>query len=134
MITDFPHSIKIKMALKKNLMGPILFIYYEESLVSSNLNSNYFGFIVSDLMYSPVHKCWPKTSLLETRVIIKFRPILATQQPLTAFHGIKLKKKIFLKKKIQNGPLKKNYVFKTVNSQYFFVKLSRIGPWVSRIN
>ena len=24
--------------------------------------------------------------------------------------------------------------FKTVNSQYFFAKLSGIGPWVSRIN
>ena len=29
-------------AAKKNLMGPILFSYYEESLVSSNLNSKLF--------------------------------------------------------------------------------------------
>ena len=29
---------------KKNLMGPILFLYYEESLVSSNLNSKLFWF------------------------------------------------------------------------------------------
>jgi hypothetical protein len=29
---------------KKNLMGPILFLYYEESLVSSNLNSKLFQF------------------------------------------------------------------------------------------
>ena len=35
----------------KKSIRPILFLYYEESLVSSNLNSNYFGFIVSDLMY-----------------------------------------------------------------------------------
>ena len=36
------------------LIWPILFLYYEESLVSSNLNTKlctYFGFIVSDLIY-----------------------------------------------------------------------------------
>ena len=31
-------------ATKKILIGPILFLYYEESLVSSNLNSNLFMF------------------------------------------------------------------------------------------
>jgi len=62
----------------------------------------------------------------------KFRPILATQEPLTVFHWTK-------QKKIQNGRLKKTTFFKTtffktVNSQYFFVKFSGIGSWVSRIN
>ena len=40
----------------------------------------------------------------------------------------------FLKKKIQNGRLKKTIFFKIANSQYFFVKISWIGPWVSRID
>ena len=61
MIPDFPHIIKIRLAplklffvgswlckvrtkQKKIIMGPILFLYYEESLVSSNLNSNLLTF------------------------------------------------------------------------------------------
>ena len=32
------------MQQQKNSTGPILFLYYEESLVSSNLNSKLFGF------------------------------------------------------------------------------------------
>ena len=36
--------------------------------------------------------------LLETRVIIKFRPILDTQETLTNFHGDEAKKKNFEKK------------------------------------
>ena len=68
MIPDFPHSMKIRLTplktfllrpdvaksllcwlsqlntTKKNLMGPILFLYYEERLVSSNLNSKQLRF------------------------------------------------------------------------------------------
>jgi hypothetical protein len=67
MIPDFPHSIKIRLAplhcfllrpetanraetlhrqdaTKNFLVGPILFLYYEESLVSSNLNSKLLWF------------------------------------------------------------------------------------------
>jgi hypothetical protein len=44
----------------------------------------------------------------------------------------KLKKK--LKKKIQNGRLKKSSFSSSANSQYFFLKISWIGPWVSRID
>ena len=40
----------------------------------------------------------------------------------------------FLQKKIQNGRLKKRSFFNSVNSQYFFVKISWIGPWASRID
>ena len=38
-----------------------------------------------------------------------------------------------MKKKIQNGRLKKRSFFTSVNSQYFFVKILWIRPWVSRI-
>ena len=38
MIPDFPHN------LKKKSIGPILFLYYEESLVSLNLNSKQLRF------------------------------------------------------------------------------------------
>ena len=52
------------------------------------------------------------------------------------FIGMKQKqKKIFLKKKKnQNGRLKKTEIFNSPNSQYFFMKISWIGPWVSRIH
>jgi hypothetical protein len=47
-----------------------------------------------------------------------------------------LSKKLFVcfEKKGPKWPTQKTMFFKTVNSQYFFVKLSGIGPWVSRIN
>ena len=65
MIPDFPHNIscwlsqfsfsklrqptgqrqsKVRMQQKKIIIGPILFLYCEESLVSSNLNSNLLRF------------------------------------------------------------------------------------------
>ena len=40
----------------------------------------------------------------------------------------------FEKNKNQNGRLKKNEIFNSPNSQYFFVKIAGIGPYVSRIN
>ncbi len=49
------------------------------------------------------------------------------------FNKMKQKKKN-LKKKIQNGRLKKRSFSSSANSQYFFVKISWIGPWVSRID
>ena len=38
------------------------------------------------------------------------------------------------RKKIQNGRLKKGSFSISANSQYFFSKISWIGPWVSRID
>jgi hypothetical protein len=46
----------------------------------------------------------------------------------------KMKQKKNLKKKIQNGRLKKRSFSSSANSQYFFVKISWIGSWVSRID
>jgi hypothetical protein len=46
---------------------------------------------------------------------------------VTDFQGDKAKKK-------QNGRLKKTEFFKITNSQKKFVKISWIGPWVSRID
>ena len=37
-------------------------------------------------------------------------------------------------KKIQNGRLKKTSFSSSASSQYFFMKISWIGPWVSRID
>ena len=51
---------------------------------------------------------------------------------MTDFHGMKRKKKR-KEKKIQNGRRKKTEFFKIANSRYFFVKISLIGPWISRI-
>ena len=36
--------------------------------------------------------------------------------------------------KNQNGQIKKTEFFKIANSQKFFMKISQIGPWVSRID
>jgi hypothetical protein len=41
--------------------------------------------------------------------------------------------KFFLKKKSKMADSKKTEFFKIANHQYFFVKISEIGPWVSRI-
>jgi hypothetical protein len=38
------------------------------------------------------------------------------------------------KKKNQNGRLKKTSFSSSANSQYFFMKISLIGPWVSKID
>ena len=48
--------------------------------------------------------------------------------------GMKQKKNFFLKKKIQNGRLKKMMFFKIANSQYFFLKILWIRRWVSWID
>ena len=39
-----------------------------------------------------------------------------------------------MKQKIQNGWLKKTEFFNSANPQYFFVKISWMGPWVSGID
>ena len=58
MIPDFPHNIRIRKAkirqptgqrlsnvrMQQKKINLILFLYYEESLVSSNLNSNLLRF------------------------------------------------------------------------------------------
>ena len=48
---------------------------------------------------------------------------------LTCFYGNEAK---YNKNKIriQNGPLKKTEFFKIINSHYFFLKISWIGPWI----
>ena len=50
------------------------------------------------------------------------------------FNKIKQIYLFFLKKKIQNGRLKKRSFSSSANSQYFFVKILWIGPWVSKID
>jgi hypothetical protein len=53
---------------------------------------------------------------------------------LTDFHRDETKRKKKLKKKTQNGRLKKTEFFKIANSQKMFVKILLIGPWVSGID
>ena len=48
--------------------------------------------------------------------------------------GLSKKKRFFLKKKSKKADSKKTSFCQTVNSQYFFAKLSGMGPWVSRID
>ena len=64
----------------------------------------------------------------------KFWPILANQETLAILHENEAKKKKNLKKKFQNGRLKKSLFSKIANSQNFFAKISWIGPWDCRID
>ena len=61
-------------------------------------------------------------------------PSILTHNLWLIFIRMKQKKIFFWKNKIQNGRLKKRSFFKIANSQYFFVKISWSGPWVSRIH
>jgi hypothetical protein len=70
----------------------------------------------------------PRPHGLETRVNIRISTHPCSPRTFDCFSWD------LAKKKIQNGQLKKTTFFKTINSQYFFTKLSGIGPWVSRIN
>ena len=73
---------------------------------------------------------------LETRVIIKIsKKSLLTNKLWHVFMGMKQKFFFFfLKKKIQNGRLKKTEFFNFVKSWAISAKISWIGPWVSRID
>ena len=77
----------------------------------------------------------PRPHELETRVIIikKFDQSLLPKKLWLLFMGMK-QNKIFFEKKIKHDRPKKTKFFKTVNFQYFYAKISGIGPWVSRIN
>ena len=63
-----------------------------------------------------------------------FDTSLLTYKCWLIFMAMKQKKIFFLKKKIQNGRLKKRSFSISANSQYFFSKFSWMGPWVSRID
>ena len=70
--------------------------------------------------------------LLEIRVIIKMSH---PWYPINCdWFEYKWSKVGFFEKKQQNDRLKKTEIFNSANSQYLFAKISRIGPWVSRIN
>ena len=62
-----------------------------------------------------------------------FDPSLLTKKLWPFYMRMKQKKIFFLKKKFQNGRLKKSLFSKITNSQKIFMKISWIGPWVSRI-
>ena len=78
--------------------------------------------------YSRVHKSsdsfFPK--ILE-------KPSIVQKKMIPHRNGLHFSMK-WSKKKIQNGRLKKNSFSSSANSQYFFMKFSWIGPWVSRID
>jgi hypothetical protein len=79
--------------------------------------------ISSDEVFSKILK---KPSIVQKKMIPHMKAF-------GLFNKMKQKKKIF-KKLIQNGRLKKRSFSSSANSQYFFVKILWIGPWVSRID
>ena len=50
------------------------------------------------------------------------------------FDKMKQKSYFFFEKKNSKWPSKKKVIFSSANSQYSFVKILWIGPWVSRID
>ena len=69
---------------------------------------------------------------LETRIILKI-VTLSSSSFTRNFDGFSWVWSFFWKKKL-NGRFKITEFFKTANSQYFFLKISVIGQWASRIN
>ena len=64
----------------------------------------------------------------------KFDPSILPYKFGLMFMKKKKKSFFFEQNKNQNDRLKKNEIFKIANSQNFLVKISQIGPWVSRID
>ena len=135
MITGFPHNIRIRLARLKiffvlsyvtlldlaisgcnsKLIGPILFLYYEDSLVSSNLNSNLLRFhCAHPTPYTSLQNTWNYTRYLtylgkflhqfyhslSSDSAWKGEPLDQTICPLTSFHMFSriLKLRIYKKK------------------------------------
>ena len=104
------------------------FIYIEDMLC-------YLLSFVAYTVYTPDWNVWWEWFLAWNQVNHQnFKKKMIPHTKHKVFFIRKNKTKIFFwKKKIQNGRLKKRSFFKIANSQYFLVKISRIGPWVSRI-
>ena len=103
----------------------------------------YFGLIDSNkstsdgyiYLYTHAHLWFPPSFLPVNHHYSKnWVPSILTHNLWLIFKGMKQKKKIFfLKKKIQNGRLKKTEFFNFVKSWANSAKISWIRPWVSRI-
>ena len=104
----------------------------ESTVFYWNSSVSIFG-LFSSVVHSP-SKClaWVK-KCCHIWLDQNFDPSLLTNKLWLIFMGKKQKNFFFLKKKIQNGRLKKSAFFKIANSQNFFVKILWIGPWVSRL-
>jgi hypothetical protein len=76
----------------------------------------------------------PRSHGLETRVIIKILTHHCFPRTFDCFSWVKAKKNGKIKIKNQKWPTQNTIFFTTVNSCLFYVKLSWIGPWFSRIN
>ena len=86
-------------------------------------------------IYSGVQIRWQRVFWAGNQGIHQnFDKSLLTYKCWLIFMSMKQKKNFFLKKKNQNGRLKKRSFSSSANSQYFFMKISWIGPWVNRID
>ena len=110
--------------INSQTMAPVL-----ETVVSRNI------FFQSNYLYTASWYVWGEWFLTVNHHNHKnWVPSILIHNLWLIFMGMKQKNLFcFLKKKIQNGRHKKMSIFKIANSQYFFVKIYWIGPWVSRI-
>ena len=91
-----------------------------------------YVFAVYDTLYNVILRI--ARNFLETRENIKISTHPFYHINLEWFSWEWSKKKKKFEKKILNGRRKKTEFFKIANSQKNFVKISQIGPWVSRID
>ena len=123
------------MKLRAWISTKFLYILLRYTLISMKFLYILLGFVAQNpkifRKYTRVHNVWCGSKSVVMFSLIK---ILLTKRLWLIFMGMKQKRNIFFEKKIQNGRLKKTSFCQTVNSQYFFAKLSGMGPWVSRID
>ena len=113
---------------KVRLLSDLCVVVFVPIRELSQISFDFFGnFWPPKLCCISLHRCCFR---LKTRVIIK----ISTHpcDPINVdwfFH-----EDFFLKKKNQNGPLKKTEIFNSLNSPIFFANISGIGLWISSIN
>jgi hypothetical protein len=102
------------------LFGNWEYMVRRSAPMKSFLEQSYYSrvHISSDEVFSKIQK---KLSIVQKKLIPHMKAKVV-------FIGKKQKQNFFLKKKIQNGRLKKSSFSSSANSQYFFSKISWMGP------
>ena len=129
LILKWDECLSVQLPFELLVQIPIqLLLELEANLLDQNVNELEYE------LHSP-SKClvWVK-KCCHLCLDQNFDPSLLTSKLWLVFMGKKQKKNFFSEKKIQNGRLKKTTFFKITNFQKIFMKISQIGPWVSRID
>ena len=85
----FTNSLISRPLIRKVKLAFVSLVYMEKTHSTGVYHVIYSYALCIKLVTVLSISVGPTPKRLETRVIIKFRPILAIQEPLTIFHGIK---------------------------------------------